>query len=54
MRYTGNDSELEKLATDCMLNVAAGHGLLNLMKNAFPINVLPRLKEVPEKNSYKL
>src|SRR5574341_1832359 len=27
VRHTGNDSELEKLATDYMLNVAAGHGL---------------------------
>jgi len=47
-RHAGNDGELENLATDYMLNVAAGHSLLNLMKNAFPINVLPRLKEVPE------
>jgi uncharacterized protein len=48
VRHAGNDSELEKLATDYMLNVAAGHCLLILMKDAFPINVLPRLKEVPE------
>ncbi|MEM3159901.1 MAG: adenosine-specific kinase [Nitrososphaera sp.] len=48
VRHAGNDSELEKLATDCMFQVGAGHGLLILMKNAFPINVLPRLKQVPE------
>jgi uncharacterized protein len=40
--------ELEKLATEYMLNVAAGHSLLILMRDAFPINVLPRSKEVPE------
>lgn len=48
VRHAGNDAELEKLATDHMFQVGAGHGLLILMKNAFPINVLPRLKEVPE------
>src|SRR5574341_1803172 len=48
VRHTGNDSELERLATDYMFNVGSGHGLLILMKNAFPINVLPRLKEVAE------
>ncbi len=48
VRHAGNDSELEKLATDYMFGVSAGHGLLILLKNAYPINVLPRLKEVPE------
>ncbi|HEX6067443.1 MAG TPA: adenosine-specific kinase [Nitrososphaera sp.] len=48
VRHAGNDNELEKLATNYMFQVGAGHGLLILMKNAFPINVLPRLKEVPE------
>jgi adenosine/AMP kinase len=48
VRHAGNDVELERLATDYMLKIGAGHGLLILMKNAFPINVLPRLKEVPE------
>lgn len=48
VRHAGNDGDLEKLATDYMFQVGAGHGLLILIKNAFPINVLPRLKEVPE------
>lgn len=48
VRHAGNDGDLEKLATDFMFQVGAGHGFLILMKNAFPINVLPRLKEVPE------
>lgn len=48
VRHAGNDEELERLAADYMLKVGAGHALLIVMKNAFPINVLPRLKEVPE------
>jgi adenosine/AMP kinase len=48
VRHAGNDGELERLAADYMLKVGAGHGLLILIKDAFPINVLPRLKEVPE------
>ncbi|MEW5840689.1 adenosine-specific kinase [Nitrososphaera sp.] len=48
VRCAGNDAELEKLAADYAYSIGAGHGLVILMKNAFPINVLPRLKEVPE------
>jgi adenosine/AMP kinase len=48
VRHTGNTDELERLATEYMRNVGSGHGLLILIKNAFPINVLSRLKEVPE------
>lgn len=48
VRHSGNDDELEKLATDYMSKVGTGHSLLIMMKNAFPINVLPRLKQVPE------
>jgi len=48
VRHAGNDGDLEKLATDYLFQLGTGHGLLILMKNAFPINVLPRLKEVPE------
>ena len=48
IRHAGNDEELEKLATEKLLEIAAGHTFLIFMKNAYPINVLPRLKEVPE------
>jgi adenosine/AMP kinase len=48
VRHAGNDDSLERLATDYMFKVGAGHGLLVLIKNAFPINVLTRLKDVPE------
>ena len=39
---------LEKLATEYAYSISAGHSLVILLKNAFPINILPRLKEVPE------
>ena len=29
-------------------NISAGHSLVILLKDAFPINILPRLKDVPE------
>lgn len=48
VRHQGNDNDLEKLATDYAQRIRAGHSLVILMRNAFPINVLPRLKDVPE------
>jgi adenosine/AMP kinase len=48
VRHSGNDSELEALAARYANNIGSGHSLLILVKDAFPINVLPRLKEVPE------
>jgi adenosine/AMP kinase len=48
VRRAGNDKILEKLAGEYAYNISAGHSLVILLKNAFSINVLPRLKEVPE------
>jgi adenosine/AMP kinase len=48
VRHSGNDSELESLATKYAHDIASGHLLVIVLKNAFPINVLPRLKDVPE------
>ena len=48
IRHQGNDSELETLATDYANKIGAGHSLVILMKNAYPLNVQPRLKDVPE------
>ena len=48
VRHSGTDAELEKLAAQYALELACGHCFIILMKNAYPINVLPRLKEVPE------
>ena len=48
VRRAGNDGFLEKLATEYAYSISAGHSLVILLKDAFPINVLTRLKEVPE------
>jgi len=48
VRHMGNDSDLDSLATNYAFRLSAGHSLIILIKEAFPINVLPRLKEVPE------
>jgi len=48
VRHSGTDAELENLAAQYALNLACGHCFIVLMKNAYPINVLPRLREVPE------
>ena len=48
VRHAGNDKNLELLATDYAFKISAGHSLVILIKDAFPINILPRLKDVPE------
>lgn len=48
VRHAGNDGLLEKVATEYAYSISAGHSLVILLKDAFPINILPRLKEVPE------
>ncbi|MBV1767829.1 MAG: adenosine-specific kinase, partial [Methanobacterium sp.] len=48
IRYSGNDPQLEKLATEKMKEIGAGHSFLIYMKDAFPINVTQRIKSVPE------
>jgi hypothetical protein len=48
VRHSGTDDELETLASQYALELGCGHCFIILMKNAYPINVLPRLKEVPE------
>jgi adenosine/AMP kinase len=48
IRHSGNDEELEKLAAEKLFEIGAGHTFLIFIKNAYPINVIPRLKEVPE------
>jgi hypothetical protein len=48
VRHTGNDTDLDILATDYAYKLSAGHCIVILIRDAYPINVLPRLKEVPE------
>jgi hypothetical protein len=48
VRHEGNDDELRKFAAKKMLEIGAGHSCLIFIKNAYPINVLNKIKEVPE------
>jgi len=48
IRAEGNDDDLVQSAVRNAQNIGAGHTFVVLMKNAFPINVLGRIKDVPE------
>ena len=48
VRCSGNDEDLIRLAADSALAVGAGHSFLIYLKNAYPINVLNAIKNVPE------
>jgi uncharacterized protein len=48
VRWSGNDPELIGLAQRNVLSIAAGHCFLILLREAFPINVLPAIRAVPE------
>jgi len=48
VRSEGNDEELKTLAAKCALELACGHSFIVFMKNAYPINVLDKIKQVPE------
>ena len=46
--FSGNDDELIDLAKKNALALAAGHTFILFMKDAFPINILRTVKQVPE------
>lgn len=48
VRTAGSDEKLIAIAQKNALEVAAGHSFFLVMKDAFPINILPRLKQIPE------
>jgi len=48
VRSEGTDLELKKLAEENCLNIGAGHAFLIMLKDAYPINVLNAIKNVPE------
>ena len=48
VRWTGTDEELVALARTTMLELGAGHAFLILLRDAFPINVLPAVRAVQE------
>ncbi|MBX5445835.1 adenosine-specific kinase [Sphaerobacter sp.] len=48
VRWSGTDEELIALAQKNVLGIAAGHCFLIMLRNAYPINVLPAVRAVQE------
>jgi len=48
VRHEGNDEELQQLAAQKAFEIACGHSFIIFLKNAYPINVLNSIKNVPE------
>jgi len=48
VRSEGNDKELQSLASKYASEIACGHSFIIFMRNAYPINVLDKIKQVPE------
>src|SRR5258707_12661495 len=47
-RVDGNDENLKSIATRNATAVGAGHSFVIVMTDGYPINVLSRIKDVPE------
>ena len=48
VRVEGNDLELKQIAAQKAKELACGHCFLIILKNAYPINVLDKIKAAPE------
>ncbi len=48
VRLEGNDDELKVLAAEAIMGIGCGHTFIIYLKDAFPINFLGRIREVPE------
>jgi adenosine/AMP kinase len=48
VRHEGNDVELRRLAAEKAFEIGCGHSFLIFIKNAYPLNVLDKIKKVPE------
>jgi len=48
VRIEGNDETLRQLATKNALAVGAGHTFIIFMKEAYPVNLLRAIRDVPE------
>ena len=48
VRQEGNDDELRRLAAEKAFEIACGHSFVIYLKNAYPINILDKIKKVPE------
>lgn len=48
VRHEGNDEELRQLAAKKAYEIACGHSFIIFLRNAYPINVLDKIRNVPE------
>ncbi len=48
VRVEGNDDMLKKVAEENAVRIGAGHTFIVVLENAYPINVLNRIKDVQE------
>jgi hypothetical protein len=48
IRVDGNDPELEGIAAENAQAIAAGHAFVIALRNGYPINILGRIREIPE------
>ena len=48
VRHEGNDEELRRQAAEKAFEIGCGHSFLVYIRNAYPLNVLDKIKKVPE------
>ena len=48
VRHDGNDDLLRELAAKAAYEISAGHSFIIFMRDAYPINVLDKVKSTPE------
>ncbi len=48
VRHEGNDEELRRFAAQKAFEIGSGHSFLIYLKDAYPLNVLDKVKKVPE------
>jgi uncharacterized protein len=48
IRVDGNDPELQRIATENAQALAAGHAFVIALRDGYPINILGRIRDIPE------
>ena len=48
VRVEGNDEEMRSIASQNAMRLSAGHSFIIAMRDAYPVNMLRALREVPE------
>ena len=48
VRVEGNDEELKRIASENAFAIGCGHSFFIILKDAYPINILNQIKNIPE------